>query len=194
MLRIILFTFMWFLLALIIGASGLLASIPPPFPQAVLVSIVVLLLIFFGKSGFFREWSLTVDMRILLLIHLTRFVGIYFLILYSRGELPYDFAVPGGWGDIIVAATAFLVLLFSPTSGFLGFVIYFIWNLFGFIDILLVVMTAGRLAIADPQSMIAITKLPLNLLLTFLVPIIIYSHIVIIIRLWRSKNKGYRTF
>jgi hypothetical protein len=185
---------MWFLLALIIGASGLLASIPPPFPQAVLVSIVVLLLIFFGKSGFFREWSLTVDMRILLLIHLTRFVGIYFLILYSRGELPYDFAVPGGWGDIIVAATAFLVLLFSPTSGFLGFVIYFIWNLFGFIDILLVVMTAGRLAIADPQSMIAITKLPLNLLLTFLVPIIIYSHIVIIIRLWRSKNKGYRTF
>ena len=194
MLRIILFTFMWFLLALIIGASGLLASIPPPFPQAVLVSIVVLLLIFFGKSGFFREWSLTVDMRILLLIHLTRFVGIYFLILYSRGELPYDFAVPGGWGDIIVAATAFLVLLFSPTSGFLGFVIYFIWNLFGFIDILLVVMTAGRLAISDPQSMIAITKLPLNLLLTFLVPIIIYSHIVIIIRLWRSKNKGYRTF
>jgi hypothetical protein len=185
---------MWFLLALIIGASGLLASIPPPFPQAVLVSIVVLLLIFFGKSGFFREWSLTVDMRILLLIHLTRFVGIYFLILYSRGELPYDFAVPGGWGDIIVAATAFLVLLFSPTSGFLGFVIYFIWNLFGFIDILLVVMTAGRLAISDPQSMIAITKLPLNLLLTFLVPIIIYSHIVIIIRLWRSKNKGYRTF
>lgn len=194
MLRIILFTFMWFLIALIIGASGLIASIPPPFPQAVLVFLVSLLLILLWKSISFGRWSLNVDIRVLLLIHLTRFVGIYFLILYSRAELPYDFAVIGGWGDIIVAATSLLVLLFSPTSGLIGFVIYFVWNLFGFIDILFVVITAGRLAIANPQSMMALTKLPLSLLPTFLVPIIIYSHIVFIIRLWRSKNNGYRTF
>jgi hypothetical protein len=194
MLGIILFTFVWFLLALIAGATGLLASIPPPFPQAVLVSVVSLLLILLWKSISFRRCSLNIDIRLLLLIHLTRFVGIYFLILYSRGELPYDFAVIGGWGDIIVAFTSILVLLFSPTRGLIGFVIYLIWNLFGFIDILFVVITAGRLAIADPQFMMVLTKLPLSLLPTFLVPIIIYSHLIIFIRLWKSKGKGYVTF
>lgn len=193
MFRVILITFVWFLLALIVGVTKLLASIPPPFPQAVLFCLVILLLILFWKTNVFHNWSLNVGIRILLLIHLTRFIGIYFLILYSRGELPYDFAVLGGWGDIIVAITALLVLLFSPRRGLNGFVIYFIWNLFGFVDILFVVTTAGRMAVAHPQSMMALTELPLSLLPTFLVPIIIYSHIVVIIRLWRSKNNGYKT-
>jgi hypothetical protein len=193
MLGIILFTFVWFLLALIVCATRLLASIPPPFPQAVLFCLVILLLVLFWKTNVFRNWSLKVEIRMLLLIHLTRFVGIYFLILYSRGELPYDFAVIGGWGDIIVAATSLVVLLFSPTQGLIGLAIYFVWNLFGFIDILFVVTTAGRLAIADPQSMTALTKLPLSLLPTFILPIIIYCHIVIFVRLWRSKINGYGT-
>ncbi len=190
---IILFTFAWFLLALVAGATRLLALIPPPFPQAVLFCLVILLLVLFWKANVFRNWSLNVGIRIFLLIHIIRFVGIYFLILYGRGELPYDFAVPGGWGDILVATTSILVMFFSPTSGLIGFVIYFVWNLLGFLDILLVVITAGRLAMADPNSMIAITKLPLSLLPTFLVPIIIYSHLIIFIRLWRSNRKDYAT-
>ncbi len=194
MLGIILFTFAWFLLALIIGATKLLASIPPPFPQAVLFCLVILLLLLFWKTNVFRNWSLSIDIRVLLLFHLTRLVGIYFLILYSSGVLPYDFAVPGGWGDILVATAALVVVIFSPLIGFVGWMIYLIWNLLGFIDILFVVQTAGRLAMADPDSMVALTKLPLSLLPTFIVPIIIYSHIVIFIRLWRSKNNGYRTF
>ncbi len=193
MFGVILFTFVWLLLALIVGATGFLASIPPPYPQAVLICLVILLLVLFWKTNVFRNWSLNVDFRILLLIHLTRFVGIYFLILYSRGELPYDFAVIGGWGDIIVAATSLLVMLFSPTGGLVGLVIYFVWNLFGFFDILFVVITAGRFAMADPKSMMALTNLPLSLLPTFIVPIIIYSHIVIFIRLWRSKSNGSTT-
>ena len=188
-----LFSFVWFLLALIVGATRVLASIPPPFPQAVLICLVILLLVLFWKTNVFRNWSLDVDIRILLLIHLTRFVGIYFLILYSRGELPYDFAVIGGWGDIIVAATSLLVLLLSRTGGLIGSVIYFVWNLFGFIDILFVVITAGRFAMADPKSMMALTNLPLSLLPTFIVPIIIYSHIVIFVRLWRGKTNGSTT-
>lgn len=184
----------WFLLALIAGVSGFLALLSPPFPQLILFGLVIVLVLLFLASSVFRSLSLETDINVLLLIHLTRFVGIYFLILYSRGVLPYDFAVLGGWGDIITAFTSILVLLFSPTSGLIGFVIYFVWNLFGFIDILFVVTTAGRMAMAHPQSMMALTKLPLSLLPTFLVPIIIYSHIVVSIRLWRSKNNGYRTF
>ncbi len=193
MVGIILFTFAWFLLALIVGATQLLESIPPPFPQAVLFFLVILLLVLFWKVNVFRTWSLNVDIRILLLIHIVRFVGIYFLILYESRELPYDFAVPGGWGDILVATGALIVVIFSPRKGLVGWTVYFIWNLFGFIDILFVVQIAGRLAMSDPRSMAALTELPLSLLPTFIVPIIIFSHIIILIRLGRSRKSGYRT-
>ena len=146
----------------------------------------------FWRSESFQKFCLGLDIRVLLLIHLTRFVGIYFLVLYSRGELPYEFAVHGGLGDIAVAATALLVCIFSPRAGGTGFVIYFAWNILGLIDILYVVMMATRSAIANPQSMKALTELPLSLLPTFLVPIIIFTHILIFFRLYSSyREKGH---
>jgi hypothetical protein len=47
---------------------------------------------------------------------------------------------------------------------------------------------------SNPESMSAITKLPLSLLPTFLVPIIIFTHIVIFIRLLSSRKENYRDF
>lgn len=58
----------------------------------------------------------------------------------------------------------------------------------GLIDILFVVAAAGQLTLADPESMTELLKLPLSLLPTFLVPIIIFSHLVIGYRLIFSKN------
>ncbi|HEX3035843.1 MAG TPA: hypothetical protein VHT73_12080 [Thermodesulfobacteriota bacterium] len=193
-MKILVVALVWFLLALLIGASGLLASIPPPFQQAFLFSLVIVLLLLFWRSFLFREWLLSVDIRVLVLIHLSRFVGIYFLVLYSRGDLPYAFAVPGGWGDIAVAATAIPVSLFLQNEGAISRRILFLWNVFGLVDILLVIATASRLAMANPESMVALTRLPLSLLPTFLVPIIVFTHIIIFVRLLTSRRKIYRMF
>lgn len=189
MKKIIIVICLWFFIALFIGANSLLATIPPPFPQIIIVFIVLILLIIFWESESFQKLCLDLDIRVLLLIQLTRFVGIYFLILHSKGELPFAFAVPGGWGDIAVAITAIFVCIFSPTKGMLGFIIYFAWNFFGFIDILFVVLTAVKLVLFDPQSMKALTEFPLSLLPTFLVPIIIFTHILIFFRLYSSYRK-----
>ena len=184
----------WFLLALVIGWSGLLASAPPLFPQVVLFGLSGALLLLFGRSSVFRGWALTVDIRGLVLVHASRFVGVYFLVLYSRGELPYAFAVPGGWGDIGVATTAVAVSAGARRSGPVGWASYFAWNVLGLLDILVVVATAGRLGMAVPGSMTALTRLPLSLLPTFLVPIIIVTHIVIFVRLLASLRANYRAF
>jgi hypothetical protein len=86
--------------------------------------------------------------------------------------------VPGGWGDIIVATLALGLLLaggkLDGRPGLVG-----AWNAFGLLDILFVVATASRLALADPDSMNALLRLPLSLLVTFLVPIIIADHVVV---------------
>jgi hypothetical protein len=180
-------TAIWLGIAVVAGGLGLFAGLRPPLPQVILVALTLALLAGFRWSRSFRAWALTVDIRALVLIHVTRFVGIYFLVAYRRGELPWAFAVPGGWGDIVVAAAALLVAGLAPRHGPVADAVYGVWNLIGLVDILLVVATASRLAVADPASMRALTVLPLSLLPTFLVPIIIAIHVVIFARLARRR-------
>lgn len=181
----------WYALAIFAGGSGFTLRMVPPLPQIVLFGLVVLLLLLYWLSQSFRKWVLSVNIKLLVALHLTRFVGFYFLFLYSRGQLPYDFAVLGGWGDIIVATAALLVILLATLVGKSGWIICLVWNLIGLVDILFVIATAVRLTIADPQSMSELLKLPLSLLPTFLVPILIFTHIIIFIRLYRARRAGY---
>src|SRR5262249_37866657 len=136
-----------------------------------------------------RGWALGVDLRVLVMIHATRVIpGVGFLLLYRRGVLPRDFAVPGGWGDIAVAMTAIAVCLVARPGRGGGRSLLLGWNAFGLLDILLVVATAARLGMSDPHSMRALLELPLSLLPTFLVPIIIATHVIIFARLWRRHG------
>jgi len=181
----------WLLLALAAGASGVTARLVPPLPQAVLLGLVVIQFLLFAFYTGFRSWCMSIDLRALVLFHVTRFVGIYFLILYSEGRLPYAFAVPGGWGDIAVAVYAVLIAVYVKPEGKAGWSLYLFWNVLGFADILFVVITATRLALSDPGSMAELLRLPLSLLVTFIVPVIIFTHIVIFARLFGSSKRGY---
>ncbi len=172
----------WLLAALALGATGQVARLHPPSPQLILLGLTVLLLLAGGTLSGFRVWLAGFNLRQLIALHLARFVGIYFLLLYHRGELPWAFAVPGGWGDIAVATGALLLILLVPDLlARRGWVMA--WNLLGLADILYVVFTASRLANADPASMAPLLRLPLSLLPTFLVPIIIASHVLLFWRL-----------
>jgi hypothetical protein len=61
-----------------------------------------------------------------------------------------------------------------------------IWNTLGLIDIVFVVFSALRFGLKDWQSMQALRELPLSLLPTFLVPLVIASHVLIFVRLARA--------
>jgi hypothetical protein len=185
---VLLVTGAWLLLALVVGASGLLRDARPPLPQVMIGGLTALILVLYWAPTGFRRWATAVDPRGLVLIHVTRFVGFYFLALYARGELPYAFAVPGGWGDIGVATTAIAVCIFSRPTTRAGRGVILVWNLLGLVDIVFVVLTAARLWAADPESMRALLRLPLSLLPTFLVPIIIATHIIIFARLVRQTD------
>ena len=178
-IRVVVIVLIWCLFASLLGASGVLASLHPPFPQVILFGLVALLLITYGFSSELRGWISSVPLASLVSVHLIRFVGFYFLWLYHHGQLPYAFAVLGGWGDIVVATLALVLLVLRPNSR----AIYQVWNALGFADILFVVSTATRLALADPASMTTLLRFPLSLLPTFIVPLIIFTHVVIFLRL-----------
>jgi hypothetical protein len=175
--------------AVVLGASGRLSVLRPPVPQLVLAGLTVALLLGGALLPGFRGWLAGLNLRQLVALHLTRFAGIYFLILYARGELPFAFAVPGGWGDIVIATGALtLVLLVPDLAARRAWVLS--WNLLGLLDILYVVATAFRLALANPDSMAAMLRLPLSLLPTFLVPLIIAGHVLLFWRLRRERERG----
>lgn len=185
--RVVLFAaLVWLLVAIGLGASGALLSLRPPAPQLVVAGLTGVLLWAGARRPRLRAWALSVDIRALVALHLTRFVGAEFLVFYRRGELPFAFAVPGAWGDMAVAATAILVLLCGQPTTRGRRLIYGTWNALGLADILYVVLTASRLALANPDSMKALLRLPLSVLPTFLVPIIIASHVLIAARLTRA--------
>ncbi len=132
-----------------------------------------------------KVWALNVDVSWLVLLHVTRlFAGAYFLVLCQRGQLPCAFATPAGWGDIVIAILA-LAVASAIRTGFAK-PLSLTWNTLGLIDITFVIFSALRFGLKDWQSMHALRELPLSLLPTFLVPLIIASHILIFVRLTRA--------
>jgi hypothetical protein len=176
----------WFCFALALGFTG-------RFQQASAIAIALTVwglaaLVFLAcwKIRLFRNWVADVPFRTLVWLHVTRFIGIYFLVLGSQGRLPNGFAKPAGIGDIVIALGAVL-LLAAPNIRSWPTVLR-IWNFFGFIDIVLVAFNALRFGSQDWQSMSALRALPLSLLPTFLVPLIIATHVLIFIRLTRVNK------
>ena len=178
----------WGAIAVAAGASGSLASSPVP-PPLIVAGLTAAGLVAYAASAGVRSRVRAVPLTALVAIHLVRFVGAWFIVLYRRGELPFAFAVPGGWGDIVAAATAAALLLGAvPARTPARRAALLAWNALGLLDILFVVATAARLYFADPAQLSPLTRLPLSLLPTFFVPLIVLSHVRIFG--WLRENRA----
>jgi hypothetical protein len=171
---------LWFCLALIVGISGRFRVAPASVVAATVWTLTAIALFASWKLPAIRSWIALVDLRWLIALHLTRFVGFYFLSLYQRDQLPEGFAVPGGIGDIVVAFIAGMILVVSKLRD--SRTVVLLWNAFGLVDIVFVAFSALRFGLKDWQSMAPLRELPLSLLPTFLVPLIIVSHVLIFVR------------
>ena len=165
-----------------VGLVGWFHNASAPAVAATVWMLTALALIACWKIGPIRVWALNVDLRWLVLFHLLRLVaGVYFLVLCQRATLPCAFAMRAGWGDIIVSILTLAVVAAMRTE--FAKTLLLIWNTTGLLDIIFVVFSALRFGLTDWQSMQALRELPLSLLPTFLVPLIIASHVLIFIRL-----------
>ena len=80
----------------------------PPLPVA--ISALVPLVIFwlwYRLSPGFRAFALALDPRTLTMVQSWRIAGYVFVVLEAYRILPAVFAMPAGYGDIFIGATAF---------------------------------------------------------------------------------------
>ena len=169
-----------------VGLAGWFQNASALAVAATVWTLTALVLFVCWKVRAIRACVLNIDLRWLVLLHLTRlFAGAYFLVLCQRGQLPCAFARPAGWGDIVIGVLAVAVASALHTQ--FGKTFLLSWNTLGLIDIIFVVASALRFGLQDWQSMHALRELPLSLLPTFLVPLIIASHVLIFVRLPRPR-------
>jgi len=171
---------------LVVWAVAAVALSFAPFPP-IAIPIVLVGLVATGLA--LRRSADAIAIRTLVLVQVVRaFIGAAFLVLHHRGALPAEFAVRGGIGDIVVGLTAIPVAFSSSRKVLLG------WNLFGLVDLALVVMTAQKLAFIDhdPLQSAAMTTFPFPLLPFFVVPLMALSHLVIFERTLKAPTPASR--
>src|SRR5262249_41466896 len=144
-----------------VGASGRMEALAPPWPQVMIGAITLALVSFGALHPGLRAWLGHVNLRGFVAFHVTRFVGFAFLVMSARGGLSPAWALPAGWGDSLVAFGALLIALLMrdplASPGLLG-----VWNLVGFADIVMVVVTAARTGLRDPASMAPLFHFPMS--------------------------------
>jgi hypothetical protein len=178
---------LWFAGAIAFAATGQLAALAPPVPQAIFGGLTIAVILSGVVFPGFRVWVAGLNIRQIIFFHVTRFIGIWFLILAARGELAPAWAIPAGWGDTFIAACALLITLFVPDlHAHRGIVIG--WNLLGLLDLLFVVATAARTAMVDRAGMATLMHLPLAMVPLFFVPLLIASHVLLFFRVRKEPE------
>jgi hypothetical protein len=150
-------------------------------------------------SGAVRRAIGRVPLQWLVGVQLYRVVGGLFLIAWLQGDVPAEFALPAGIGDVLVGIAAPFVALRIARDGaerarpwVLG------WCALGILDLVVAVTcgfltapsTVQQLALGDPN--VAITSYPLVLIPTFAVPASIVLHVYVISRLLRQPQAAVR--
>jgi len=175
----------WFVLVVSLGAGGAFVVPPgsPPIPIAAAVGLPLLL--FFAAlrlSQTFRDFVLTLDLRLIAGMQAWRWAGFGFLALYAHKVLPGIFALPAGLGDMAIGVTApWVILALVRRPAFAASPAFRRWNVLGILDLIVAVSLGTSSAILSTGapgeiSAAPMATLPLLLIPAFLVPLFLMLH------------------
>jgi len=175
----------WFVLVVSLGVSGAFIGAPGTPPLAIGLGVATPLLVFFAwlrLSRSFRDFVLSLDLRLIAGIQAWRWAGLGFLFLYAQHVLPAMFALPAGLGDMAVGfAAPWMTLALVRRPGFAASPAFIRWNVLGILDLVVAVSlgTLGALLTTGAPGEIStapMATLPLLLIPVYLVPLFLMLH------------------
>src|SRR5262245_15011123 len=129
---------LWFAVVAVAGALGVFGAqrFGTPFIGLAVVLPVVGGVVLGRRIPAFHSRLISMPLALLIALNVGRLLGVYFLLLYSAGRLPYTFAHSAGWGDIAVALLAIPVAMAAhrKIAGWQAIVLA--WNVLGFADLI----------------------------------------------------------
>jgi hypothetical protein len=178
----------WAVAALAVTVSGAYNNVPAPAIQGSIAGLTLALVLYFAISRSFREWTLSLSLRGLVLFQSWRVIpgGLFLYYFYSLGKLPFQFAVVGGIGDCIVALTAPLAAMLAVRDSRPKLRGLLVWQFLALADLLMVIRAGLVNGLRNPPSMMPLTHFPLSLLPTILVPLTLFVHLITIAQIRRS--------
>jgi hypothetical protein len=170
---------LWFVFALSASADHLFKNNANRFGVGVALAALVPVLIFgvwFAASKRFREFTLS-GCQALTVAQSWRILGFTFVLLEARGLLPAIFALPAGYGDMFIGATAtFAAWKLANPRHRRSFIF---WQALGITDLVVAVTLGTTARLFSPvSSMEPMTVLPLSLVPTFFVPLLLMLHVI----------------
>ncbi len=191
----------WFVFAIIASALHVFDTSPNLPPLRLLLAVLIPIALFaawYVRSAGFRAYVLSLDPRTLTTVQSWRIAGFVFLVLYTYRMLPGMFALPAGWGDIFIGATALLVAAKWTTPAHRRSFIF--WQLLGVADLVIAMVTGAAGRFIRPEDFTgasgiatsSMTALPLSLIPVFAVPLFLIVHIICIAqaRRWQESELG----
>jgi hypothetical protein len=186
--------FVWFLFSLSASALHLFRTEPnqPPLPLGLAVLIPIAIFgIWSAVSQPFRQFLLSLNPSTLTIVQAWRIAGFVFLVLYAYKILPGQLALPAGWGDIAIGATApFVALKLANPNHRKGFIL---WQLLGITDLVSAVGLGTTAQLINPHGIAtgAMTVLPMSLIPTFAVPLFMILHFISIAQARQWQEQPY---
>jgi hypothetical protein len=188
----------WFELVLLIGASRALDPVHglgvPAVGLTVGLPVAGLLSAFFAVPSI-RSAMLATPLPALVAVNAIRVLpGALFVALYGAGRLPSPFAPSAGWGDIIAGVAALPLAWSIAARGSRMRALALVWNTIGIADLINAVAlgalsSPGPLQVfVGPPTTVMMTTLPWLLVPGFIVPSLIFIHVVIYYRLATSEG------
>lgn len=183
--RILLFYTVFFSVISILSLSGF--YIKNTLPPRILIAGAVPLFLFYQfyvqRTKWFQLLWKFITIEALIRIHVFRFVGVFFLLVYYYDAIPKQFAYAGAIGDILTAVLVFPVLkLIKNKSKYLKNSVL-IWNVLGTLDILIVLYAALILTYkaveTGTEGVLQFAMFPFCWLPAFAPATIIFLHILI---------------
>jgi hypothetical protein len=187
----------WFTLVVVAARAGVFESTPDTTVPVIGLGIVapVLLGCVLLALPEFRERLERIPLHWLVGVQAYRVVGGLFLVAHAQGDLPAEFALPAGIGDVLVGLAApFVARRLAKAGPERARTSVLIWCWLGLADLVVAVacglLTAPsalqQLALDAPNA--AITSYPLVIIPTFAVPVSILLHVYVIVRLRASSR------
>jgi hypothetical protein len=179
---------LWFIGVLGIGAPGTLPT--PLLGAAVLIPVVTFSVIGFGSSVG-RSRLQSAPLPALIALNTSRILGVLFVLLYAANRLPAPFALVAGWGDVAVGVTALPIAFWVARRPATARSAVLFWNTLGLVDLVTAVML-GALSAPGPMRVFfdapgsgLMSSVPWILIPCFLVPSLIFVHLVVFYRTLR---------